>query len=165
MAPRATFEAEGAAEMQKLLRGAGKDARKKLRAAGKEVGQVVVTEAQSRARRSLRMQSSAARQLKAGATLKGGTVRIVNSARVPYALAAFMGVRGRRGWYASPRYSGKGADQFPAWVGNQYTAGTRNGGPYHVNVAIAVKLDEVADVFLDRVTEAFKDAGLDVSNN
>jgi hypothetical protein len=161
---RSAYTVDGADEMIRLLKKAGKDGKKKLREAGKEGAEVVVVDARSRANRSLPIQRAAAKRLMPAATLKGGAVRISNTARVPFALAAFLGVQGRRGWYAAPRYSG-GPPQFPRWIGNQYTVGARSGGPYHVNIAINRKLDEVTDIFGDRVAEAFSDLGLTLDNN
>ena len=164
MAKRAAVTVEGAEEMVKALRAAGKDGQKKIKEAGKDVGDLVTDRAQRRARSGAPMQRAAAlKGLKAGATNKGGTIRIVNTAKVPYALAAFLGVKGRRGWYAAERYRGSGGQQFPVFVGNQYTPGGTD-GPYHVNPAIRTSLDDVKDIFLDRITDGFEALGLDVDN-
>jgi len=156
---RASFDSSGADEMARALRKAGKDGRKAVRAAGKEVGEIVSTKAQAKARGGNAMQRAAAKRILAGATMKGGTIRIANTARVPFAVAAFMGVQGRRGWYAARKYQGKGKQQFPGWVGNQYAAGG-TGGPYHVNPAIRQSLPRVEQVFEERIAESFRTLGL-----
>jgi hypothetical protein len=164
MAKRAAFEVEGAAEMVQALRAAGKDGKKKIREAGKDVGELVTDRSKARARGGAPMQRAAAiRGLKPGATNKGGTIRIVNTAKTPYAMAAFMGVKGRRGWYAAARYEKSKGQQFPKWIGSSWKPGDTD-GPYHVNPAIRTSQDDVEDVFIDKITEGMRDLGLDVNN-
>lgn len=163
MARRPAYEIEGAAEAAKALRAAGKEGKKRVRKAGREVGDFIADEARTLAGRGDAMQRAARRAGIIGVgTQKGGAVRIRNTARVPFGLAAFLGVKGRRGWYAAPRYAGKGPEQFPRWVGNQYTPGGP-GGPYFVNPAIRRNESEVVDIFTREIDQALRDLGLDVT--
>lgn len=161
---RGAYHVEGAAEAAKALRAAGKEGKKRVRKAGREVGDYIADEARNLAGRGDAMQLAARRAGIIGVgTQKGGAVRIRNTARVPFGLAAFLGVKGRRGWYAHPRFDG-GPDQFPKWVGNQYTPGGP-GGPYFVNPAIRRNETEVVDIFTREIDRAMQDLGLNVSNN
>jgi len=162
--PDPAYTVEGAKEAADALRKAGKDGKRAVRRAGKDIGDFVADRSRARARSGgVRMQIGALKGLRGKGTLKGGAIVIANTARVPYAMAAFLGAKGRRGWYADPRYRGRGGQQFPDWVGNQWQPGG-TGGPYHVNDVIRRYQDQLIAIFSDELQQAIEDLGLDFDN-
>jgi hypothetical protein len=150
---------EGADEMARALRDAGVETRRQVRNANQKIGKRFEGWAKTEARAGSRMQSAASRAILGGSTNDYAFVRITRSNKVPFALAAFWGVKGRRGWYAAERYRSSGKDQFPAWVGTGWKWGG-TGGPYAINDTIRKRTDDVVDIYRDSIEEAFRDADL-----
>jgi hypothetical protein len=153
------IQVEGADDMARALREAGVETRRQVRNANQRIGKKVEGWAKTEARAGTRMQAAASKALLGGSTNDYAFVRITRDKKVPFALAAFWGVKGRRGWYASEKYRSSGKDQFPAWVGTGWKWGG-SGGPYAINDTLRKREDEVVDLYRDAIEEAFSNADL-----
>jgi hypothetical protein len=125
---------------------------KKFAQINKQAGEIIVSEARARASSGSRQQATAAQAIKASASQRGVQVRIAGGSGVPYALAAFWGMKRRSGWYSAKRYAASMGRQTAPWVGSSWEVGGP-GGPYAINPAIRAKLDEVLDQWGDAVEE------------
>jgi hypothetical protein len=83
------------------------------------------------------------------ATQKAAFVQIRN--RPARALAVFMGMKRRSGWYAAGRYRSSQGRQFEPWVGNQWDPGEFGGDPYYIGPAINRSVDDVLDLYGDEL--------------
>ena len=115
---------------------------KKLGQAYKNAGLIIVADAQRRAKGMGGQQAAMSAAISASAVTSGVSIRVANSARTPFGLAAFWGQDKHTGWFARGRYANSHAYQHDPWVGASWTVGQAGEGPYAVNDAIAAKTDE-----------------------
>jgi hypothetical protein len=123
---------------------------RRLGAAYKAGSDVIVAEAQSRARALGGIHAKAADAIKASASTTGISVRIAATAGSPYGLLAFWGATRHSGWYAANRYRDS-PPQHPPWVGNTWQVGEPGEGPYAINDAIAATIDDVMNNWADAI--------------
>jgi len=150
------IQVEGADDMARALREAGVETRRQVRNANQRIGKKVEGWAKTEARAGTRMQAAASKALLGGSTNDYAFVRITRDKKVPFALAAFWGVKGRRGWYASEKYRSSGKDQFPAWVGNSWRPAVRGQGPQPHNDVLADKKPETETIFMKGQEDALR---------
>lgn len=157
MAGRTGVEIHGARELRTAMRRMNVEgANKALRETHKKVAKLV--EADTRGKGNAQ-QKAAARALLGKGSVKSADLAIRNLASVPFGIGAFLGAQGRFGWYASKRYSGSSARQFPDWVGNNWDL--FNGiGPYVIADQIKANRQEILDTYLDEMALAADALGL-----
>lgn len=153
---------EGADEMARALREASVETRMEVRRANQRIGKKVEGWAKQEARAGTRMQAAAARSLLGGSTNDYAFVRVTRNAKTPFALAAFWGVRGRRGWYAAQKYRSSTKPQFSPWVGNSGWKWGGTGGPYAINDALRKRQDDIVDLYRVAIEDAFAASGLEL---
>jgi hypothetical protein len=73
------------------------------------------------------------------------------------ALAVFLGMTRRSGWYAKGRYSESSGRQFRPWVGNTWEIGS-GGGPYYIGPVLRSSLDDIAELAFDEIEKLAKGA-------
>ena len=164
MARQPVVSVTGAKEVRKALGKGGKEVKDALKAANRDVAEMVIDDAKHRAAsRGTPMQQEMKKGLKAAANNRQAIAEIRNLGSSPFAVAAFMGAKRRTGWYAAGRYKG-GPPQFPEWVGNQHQAGARTIGldvyPYHLGPAISQNIEEIADEYEKAVFKRLRALGL-----
>lgn len=135
---------EGLREVQRMLRRIDRSLGPELRKAGNRAAADVVRDAKFRA--STRMERAAAETLRGGSTQRGAGVRL-GRAKVPFALGAEFGARGRYGWYSKPQYSGSGGRQFRPWSGNKSDAG------YFLYPAIRANAPRLRKRYIDEINK------------
>jgi len=126
--------------------------KKRLKAANKHAADMIAAAAQAKAEALGGIHRRAAPQIKGSNVEKGIRIRVANSKKVPFAVAALWGRKGRSGWYLDWTLHMKdlghptdGGPQFPKWVGATWEPGVKGQGPYAVNDAIAEKRDEIVE--------------------
>lgn len=113
----------------------------------KQGAETISTDARGRAASVSPQAARAAGQIKPSGTAQGAAVTLSRSSKVPYALAALLGMDRRTGWYARDRYGSSTGRQAPPWMGTGWQVGG-TGGPRAINPAIAAKSPELIG-FLD----------------
>lgn len=144
---------EGLADFRKALGRADKDANKEFGLAQRKVKDLVVGDARTIGRTSMRgplRHFSRRAGISGTSTAKGGAAVLVKN---PDAMAAFMGSGGRTGWYAAGKFSRSKGRQFAPHVGNTWEVGGP-GGPYAINPAIRQNLEHIDRMILDAVQAA-----------
>lgn len=126
---------------------------RKLGAAYKQAGQIIVDEARRQALSMGGVQAAMAAGIKASTSAAGVSIRVANTSRTPYALAAFYGAERRTGWYAAGRYALSAGIQFDPWIGIRWEVGDPAEGPYAVNPAIHRRVDEAMDRWAKAISE------------
>lgn len=114
----------------------------------KDGAETVSSDARSRAPGVSPQAARAAGQIKPSGTAQGASVTLSNSAKVPFALAALLGIDRRTGWYARDRYASSPGRQAPPWMGTGWQVGG-TGGPRAINPAFAAKAPALME-FLER---------------
>ncbi len=140
-------------ELRKALVTIDKGLPKALNAALKAGAEVVSSDARGRA--STPQQARAARQIKPSGTAKGASVTLTASKGVPFAVAAFLGMNRRTGWYAKDKYGASAGRQALPWIGSGWKVGG-TGGPAAINPAIAAKQEEMLKRVGDEIARVFK---------
>lgn len=145
----------------KRVRGDSPELAKRLGQASKAGGQVIVDDAGRRLSGLGRQQALAAKGIKPSAVpgKLGIRLRLANSSRVPFALAAVLGQQRRSGWYGLRRYRNSAGRQFPRWVGNSWEPGGP-GGPLGLNPAIRHNLDDVVEEWGDEVVALMEELNI-----
>ena len=110
--------------------------------------------------RGTRQQVAAAKAMVADGTTTMARIRIKNTPAAPFAIGAFMGAKGRFGWYGKRRYRSSSARQFPEWVGNNWNLEAGQ-GPYVIAEIVQEGRQDILDAFLDEMRKAAHRLGLD----
>jgi len=84
---------------------------------------------------------------------KSARVRVKATKQYRFAPAAFWGTKRRSGWYAARRFESSGGEQHPPWVGAGWDVGVKGQGPYAINNAIADNIDDVLQMWEERLQE------------
>lgn len=142
---------EGADQVSRDLRAAASDLQPSLRAANRRIATLLESRARSDARSGVPLQRAAASAI-IGDTDHAGAFLTVESTRIPFAFAAFLGARRRTGWFSAARYEQSTRRQFPRYVGDSWTPGS-TGGPYAINDALRRSLDEVESAYAGEVDD------------
>lgn len=137
---------------------------KRLGKINKTAGDVIVSAAKGRSGELPSRYAKAREGFASSATAAYVKIAVRNTKRVPYALGAVLGTKHdlpRKRTRAGQLVEVSGWNQFPSWVGNQWTPGS-SGGPRALNPAIAAKLDEVLGLHARALEELFEqiDRGL-----
>lgn len=147
--------------LAKELRAVDRTLPKRLAAVNKEAASIVADDSRDRAQGEGGAEARMAGAIKAAATTGAVAINVSDTAGYPYALAAFLGAKGRFGWYADDRYADSEGRQFPEWVGASWEPGG-SGGPEPIQDAIRNNLDRVlamhGDAVDDLLTEIFGEA-------
>jgi len=110
--------------------------------------------------RGTRQQVAAAKAMIPDGTTTMARIRIKNTPAVPFAIGAFMGAKGRFGWYGKRRYRNSDPRQFPEWVGNNWDLA--NGiGPYVIAEVVQENSEDILQAFVDEMRKAAHRLGLD----
>ncbi len=155
-------------EVLRTLRTVGDDLPKQIRKANKAAAEILVGPTKRLSNLGTGQQDKLATTIRAGATQMAAKI-VIGNARMPFAMAAFMGSRVRAGWFANPKYaSGRESSspninvrrvaslggarsetfgQFPPWVGNQWDPGESwdghaTGEPYVLGDALRASKDD-----------------------
>jgi hypothetical protein len=134
-----------------------KDLPRQIRLANKKAAEIMAQTTAAKAHQGTGQQAKLAPTIRAGATQMAGKV-VIGSARLPFAMAAFMGSRSRTGWFADNRFSDYGPIQFPPWVGNQWDPGESwdghaSGEPYILGDAIRSSKDQFLEEYTRLIDE------------
>ena len=116
---------------------------KQLNKVTKAGAEIVASDARSRASGVSPLAARSAGQIKSSGTAAGALVTLSATKSKPEALAAFLGMTRRTGWFAAKKYGGavgSGGQHLP-WIGTGWTVGG-TGGPRAINPAFAAKQDE-----------------------
>ena len=87
------------------------------------------------------------------ANFKSARIRVKATKAYRFAPAAFWGTKRRSGWYAARRFEASRGEQHPPWVGASWEVGVKGEGPYAINDAIADNLDEMLDLWSERLQQ------------
>lgn len=87
------------------------------------------------------------------ANVKAARIRVKATKQYRFAPAAFWGTKRRTGWYAARRFEGNSAQQHPPWVGASWDVGVKGQGPYAINDAIAENIEEMLDLWSERLQQ------------
>ena len=156
--PRGSIDIYGARELRQKMRQMGVEGQKEaLKDAHENVADLVRGRSQHR---GTRQQVRAAQAMIADGTTTMARIRIKNTPTVPFAIGAFMGGKGRFGWYGKRRYRESLDRQFAPWVGNNWNleAGI---GPYVIADVVQENRDDIVQAFIDEMKAAALRLGLD----
>lgn len=140
----------GLDEFRRDLKRFDKALGKELRQAHLRVAKFVAGRAQSAA------PGRAKEAIAPKATQKAAQIRLTAGRRGD-ALAVFLGMRRRSGWYAAGRYKDSDGSQFEPWIGNSWDIG-QGTGPYYVGPAINNSIDAVIELYFDEIEKLAKAA-------
>lgn len=140
-------------ELRKALKELDTALPKALNKVTKQGAEIISSDARGRAAGLSPAAAAAAGQIKPSGTAQGAAVTLSASKKVPWALAAILGMDRRTGWYARARYDASSGRQAPPWMGTGWTVGGA-GGPKAINPAIAAKSPELI-AFLEAELSAF----------
>lgn len=96
-------------------------------------------------------------------TLRGAGVQVKNSEDYPSAIAAFLGIDRRTGWFAQSKYNGyNAADQgFAPYRGSSgWRAGVPGEGPRDLNEGVAATVDFAIETYGDGLRRAANEVGI-----
>lgn len=142
-------------EFAKDLRKIDKELPKEIRRTNKSAADLVSTDARSLAGGYGQMQRRAAKTIHPRAETWRSVVEIRATKAVPFALVAFLGKKGRTGWYAAARYKASGRQQHRPWIGNQWEVGSGK-GPLAIDPAFRRNEDRIVELYedmTDRLTQ------------
>lgn len=145
-------EVKGLKDFRRELRRVDAGFPKELRRVQKTIADDVADRARSIASGMGGVQAKAAGAIKGYATATQASVGIAGGKSAPYASVAFWGALKRTGWYGHIHSPG-GRRQHPVWVGNSWEPGVSGQGPYAINDAVADKLTDIDDSYLDMIEQ------------
>lgn len=116
---------------------------KQLNKVTKAGAEIVASDARSRASAVSPLAAKMSGQIKSSGTATGALVTLSATASKPQALAAFLGMTRRTGWFARPRYGSEGSGgQHLPWISTGWKVGDPSNGPRAINPAFAAKQEE-----------------------
>lgn len=117
---------------------------KQLNKVTKAGAEIVASDARSRASAVSPLAAKMSGQIKSSGTATGALVTLSATASKPQALAAFLGMTRRTGWFAQGKYGdAKGSrGQHLPWIATGWKVGDPSGGPRAINPAFAAKQEE-----------------------
>lgn len=151
MAPRGV-DVKGLKEFRSELKRVDAGFPKQLRTVHKDIADDVADRARGIASGMGGVQAKAAGALKGYATQTQASVGVSGGG---IANVAYWGAKKHTGWYAHIHSS---RPQHPAWVGNSWEPGVAGQGPYAINDALAEKLPDIDDAYLDAIEDLARSA-------
>lgn len=129
-------------DLRKALKELDKALPKQLNKVTKAGAEIVASDARSRAGRVSPLAAKMSGQIKSSGTAKGALVTLSATASKPQALAAFLGMTRRTGWFAQGKYSDSDGKQHKPWISTGWKVGDPSAGPRAINPAFAAKQEE-----------------------
>lgn len=142
-------EGDSPAEFAAALRDARKRMDRELKKSNREIGKTARDWLRAAANAGTKLERAASGAITYSGTSKGAKIQIKPGARTPMAGPAFMGTKKRTGWYARYRFRDSKTQQFPRWIGNDWTPATKGEGPYAINDELATRWPAIQDTYLD----------------
>lgn len=142
--PEPGIRIKGLKEFTAALKDVDKSFGREMGKAAKAAGELIVPAARQRLADMSKQGAKAAPSIRAAASQKGVSIKFGGSGS-PGDMAA------------GAIFGAKQYKQFPAWVGNDWTAGG-TGGPYGINAAIREKSPEVIDLYTRIIGDLYKRA-------
>jgi len=124
-----------------------------IAALNKDIAEMLAAKARTKAAGMGGVYAKGAPAIVGAGTVKAGRVRVKATGGYRFAPVAFWGTKRRTGWYAARRFEGSGREQHPYWVGNMFDVGVKGQGPYAINDAIAENIDELLELWEQRLQE------------
>jgi hypothetical protein len=153
-----TIEVQGAKKFRKDLRAVDEKANRKMTDIHKGVAKHTQAAAKSNAASGGGAFAKAKSAITRLANSSSAAIGVHDTSRVPFAEATFWGAKGRSGWYAQQKYTESEGRQFPEWVGNTWTVGAPNEGPYVLNYTVAEEIPKIMDLYARGVNDLFGEA-------
>jgi hypothetical protein len=148
------IDVKGLREFRTELKRVDAEFPKALRKVHKEIADDVADRAQNVASGMGGVRAKAAGAIRGYATQVQASVGVSGGG---IANVAFWGALKRSGWYAHIHSPG-GRRQHPMWVGNSWEPGVAGQGPYAINDAIADKLPDIDESYLDAIEDLARSA-------
>jgi hypothetical protein len=150
----APIEVHGLKELRAALKDLGPQWGRELSKIHRQIAKDVAARAQDRARGMGRQQRANAGAIKGSGTASAASVRVKPTSKYPAANPAFWGQIKRSGWYAAKwAESHTGKPQSLPWVGNNWEAGVHGQGPYAVNDAVADRVPQIMDAYVEMIDD------------
>jgi hypothetical protein len=153
-----TIEVQGGKKFRRDLRAVDEKANRKMTDIHKGIATHTQTAAKANAAAGGGAYAKAKSAITRLANSSSASIGVHDTNRVPFAEATFWGAKRRSGWYAQQKYAESAGRQFPEWVGNNWTVGAPNEGPYVLNYTVAEEIPKVMDLYSRGVDDMFSEA-------